>query len=283
MYIPVLGALALATGTIMQKLILKKRKVGIKTYISAEFLAIVISILPFIYFFWKLDSAAFEISSIAIFFLVVFFSIIANLFNVYSMKWEKINNLEPAKMMEPLFVVLLAIVFSYVFGEVLFERNLGVIVPALIAGLALIFSHIKKHHIDFNKYFISQILASFFFAFELVISRLILDYYSPISFYFLRGVAIFLISFVIFKPKFNNLTKKIKLRILLLGFIWASYRIIIYYGYLNIGIIFTTLIIMLGPIFIYLFAWKFLKEKISMRNILASIVILACVLYVIFV
>lgn len=278
-YIPILGALALGSGTILQKIVLRKRKIGIKTYISAEFLAIVIAMLPFIYFFWKLDSSALELKNIIIFFLIVFFSIIANLFNVFSMKWEKVSNLEPAKILEPLFVILLAVVFSFIFGETLYERNLNIIIPAIIAGLALVFSHIKKYHLDFNKYFIAQILASFFFALELVISRQILDYYSPISFYFLRCVSVLLISFIIFRPKFNYLTKKVKLEILLLGIIWAIYRIVVYYGYMRLGVIFTTLIIMLGPIFIYIFAWKFLKEKINWRNIIAALVIVACVLY----
>lgn len=278
-YIPILGAAALASGTILQKIVLRKRRVGIQTYISAEFLAIVLAMLPFIYFFWKLEPGAFATSSIAILFLIVFFSVIANIFNVYSMKWEKVTNLEPAKMLEPLFTVLLAIIFSFVFGTILFERNFQVVIPAIIAGAALIFSHIKKHHLNFNKYFISQILASFFFALELVMSKLILDYYSPISFYFTRSLFVFLVSFIIFRPRLDLLNKKTKNHMLIIGFIWAVYRAIVYYGYIELGIIFTTLIIMLGPIFIYLLAWKFLREKLHWKNIVAAIIIILCVLY----
>ena len=279
-YIPFIGALSLATGTIIQKIILRKRKVKIKTYLSAEFLAIILAMLPFIYFFWRLDAPAYELKNIFIFSLVILFSIVANLFLFYSMKWEKVSNIEPARILEPLLVILLAIFFSF-FVEELYDKNLKVIIPALIAGAALLFSHVKKHHLKFNRYFIAAMLASFFFALELVITRLILDHYSPISFYFLRCSSIFLISLVLFKPKFKTLNKKVRFEILALGFLWALYRIIVYYGYLNLGIIFTTLIFMLGPIFIYIFAWKFLKEKIERRNIAASIVIVACVLYVV--
>lgn len=277
-YIPILAALALASGTIIQRMVLKRKKVKIKTYQTAEFLAIVLAMLPFIYFFWKLDAQALELKNIFIFSLIILFSIVANLFTFYSMKWEKVSNLEPAKILEPLFVIMLAIFFSF-FVEGLYEKNLKIIIPALIAGAALIFSHIEKHHLNFNKYFIAAILGSFFFALELVISRLILDYYSPISFYFLRCLTIFLISFAIFKPKLTSLDKKVRFQILILGIIWFIYRVIIYYGYLNFGVIFTTLIIMLGPIFIYLFAWKFLKEKINWRNIIAALIIVGCILY----
>lgn len=280
-YFPILGAVALATGIVLQKTILKKRKINIKLFQSAEFLAITLALLPFIYFFWKIDSQAFLTKNLLIFSAIIIFSIAANLFTYYSMKWEKVSNLEPAKMLEPLFVILLAILFSYLVSETLFERNLKVIIPALIAGAALIFSHIRKHHLDFNKYFIAAILGSFFFALELVLTRLILDFYSPTTFYFLRCSTIFLISFLAFKPKFSKLNKKIKLEILGLGFIWAFFRVIIYYGYLELGVIFTTLMVMLGPIFIYLFAWKFLKEKLDKRNIIASIIIITSVLYAI--
>jgi len=277
-YFPVLGALALATGTIMEKMVLRKRKISITTYQTAGFLAIVLVMLPFIYFFWKMDSLAFEPKNILIFSFVILFSIAANLLAFYSLKWEKINNIEPARILEPLFVILLAIVFSF-FAAELYERNLKIIIPALIAGAALIFSHIKKHHLHFNKYFIAAILGSFFFALELVISRLILDFYSPVTFYFLRCSAIFLISFALFRPKFSNLNKKVRFEILAIGIVWFVYRIIVYYGYLNFGVVFTTLMLMLGPIFIYLFAWKFLKEKLNWRNIVAAFVIVGCVLY----
>lgn len=277
-YIPILGALALAVGTIIQKKILRRRKIEIKTYLTAEFLAIVLAMLPFIYFFWKLDAQVFELKNIFLFSLVILFSIIANLFLFYSLKWEKVSNLEPARILEPLLVILLAIFFSF-FVEELYDKNLKVIIPALIAGSALIFSHLKKHHLEFNKYFIAAMLASFFFALELVISRLILDYYSPMSFYFLRCAVILLISFVIFKPRYSSFNKKARFEVLSIGFVWTIYRVVVYYGYLELGVIFTTLIIMLGPIFIYFLAWKFLKEKVGWRNIVASIIIVGCVLY----
>ncbi len=276
--IPIIGALALATGTILQKLVLQKKKINIKLYQVLEFLAIVIVMAPFVYFFWKLDPEALQLKNILIFGAVILFSIIANLFTFYSMKWEKVSNLEPAKILEPLFVILLAIVFSFFF-ESLFERNLKIIVPAIIAAATLILTHIKKHHLNFNKYFIAAIIGSFFFASELIITRLILDFYSPISFYFLRCLAVLLISLAIFRPSLKKVDKSIRFKILLTGLVWVIFRVIVYYGYLNIGVIFTTLIIMLGPIFIYIFAYIFLKEKIKIKNLIAAGVIIACILY----
>src|SRR3989344_1226809 len=203
-YFPVLGALALAAGTILERLVLKKRKVDIKLYQVASFLAIVVSMLPLIYFFWRIDAPALEIKNIIDLLAVVLFSIFANLLVFYSMKWEKVTNLEPARVLEPLFVIILAIVFSF-FAEGLYERNMKIIIPALVSGIVLVVTHFKKDRLEFNKYFIAAIAGSFFFALELVISRLILDFYSPISFFFLRSSSVFLLSWIIFKPRFEKL------------------------------------------------------------------------------
>jgi drug/metabolite transporter (DMT)-like permease len=282
MYIPILGALALATGNILERVVLKKRKVKITLYNTLVFLATTLVMLPFIYFFWKATPEAYTIKSLSIFGIIIIFSIIANLFTYYSMKRETLSNLEPAKMLEPLFVVLLAILFSFFIDRGLYERNLNAIVPAIIAALALIFSHVKKHHLAFNKYFIAAIFGSLFFATELILSRLILDYYSPITFYFLRCSSIFVISLILFRPKIiNQVNTKVTLEILATGVMWFIFRVAVYYGYLQMGIVSTTLLIMLAPVFIYAFAKIFLKEKLALRNIVASIIIIACVLYVI--
>ncbi len=277
-FVPILGALALGAGTILEKMVLIKKKMDIKLYQTACFLAIVLAMFPFVYFFWRMDIQAFGLKNILIFLTVIVASLIANLFVFYSLKWEKITNLEPARILEPLFVILLAIILSF-FTEGLYERNIKLIIPALIASIALIFPHIKKDRLEFNKYIISAILGSFFFALEMVLSRLILDFYSPITFYFLRCLSIFIISLVIFRPTFKSLDKKTSFMIFITGTVWVIYRIAVYFGYIKYGVIFTTLIIMMAPICIYILANRFLKEKLNWKNIVSSLIIAACVIY----
>jgi len=284
MYLPIFGSIALASGTLLERIVLKKKKIDIKTYSTASFLALTLLMIPLILFFWRVSSEAMELKNILIFLTVIILSLLANLFTFFSMKGERVSKLEPAKITEPIFTILLTIVFSFIIGTSLYERNLHALIPALIAGLALVFSHIEKHHLKFNKYFIAALIGSLFYALELVVSRLILDYYSPLSFYFIRCLAVLLIALVFLKPKFKKeLDKKISFVIIITAAIWIAYRLIVYFGYTSIGIISTTLILMLGPLFIYLFAWIFLKDKPTWKNIIASIIILICVLYATFI
>ena len=277
-YFPIIAALALAGGTVLERHILKRKEVDIKKYQTLEFLAIVLIMLPMLYFFWKLDPQALQLKNILIFIAVIICSIAANLFTFYSMKGDKVSNLEPAKMLEPLFTILLAVIFS-LFFQGAYESNPKVLIASLIAGLVLILTHVKKEHLKFNKYFTAAIIGSFLFALEVVISNLILEFYSPVTFYFLRCLGVFVLSLILFKTKLSGVDKKLKIDLVMVGIIWVLYRVVAYYGYLKIGIVSTTLILMLGAVLTYIFAKLFLKEKINKRNIIASIVILACILY----
>ncbi len=58
------------------------------------------------------------LTGIILFGLVIIFSIIANILVYYSVKGEKVSNLEPAKVLDPLFVIILAIVFSFFFSGI---------------------------------------------------------------------------------------------------------------------------------------------------------------------
>lgn len=280
-YFPIIAALALAGGTVLERHILKRKEIDIKKYQTLEFLAISIIMLPLLYFFWKIDSQALELKNILIFIGVIICSIVANLFTFYSMKGDKVSNLEPAKMLEPLFTILLAVIFSFFFQGA-YESNPKILIASIIAGLVLILTHVKKEQLKFNKYFTAAIIGSFFFALEIIVSNLILEFYSPVTFYFFRCLGIFLFSIIIFRTKLTGVNKTLRIDLVMISIIWVLYRVVAYYGYLSIGVVSTTLILMLGAILIYVFAKIFLKEKISPRNIIASIIILACVLYVMF-
>lgn len=270
--LPIIGAFLEAAGMIFEKKILKKRGVDFKNYTSYEFLAISLLSLPFLYFFWRVDSGAFKAFNLLIFGFIVLVSVLANLLIFYSLKRENLTEFEPIWLMQPLFTILLAFVF---YSD---ERNWTTVVLALIASLSLVLSHVKKNHLNFDKYIIAALLGNFFFAVELVASRLVLDYYSPFSFYFFRCLFIFIVGFAIYRPSFKKLKSiKLSLMVLIVGLIWILYRAIIYYGYLNLGIVFTTLLFILSPVLIFLFAVVFLKEKPTLGQVISTIIILICV------
>lgn len=277
-YIPIIGAILEGAGNIIDKKIVITHNINYKNCTVYGFLALVLVMLPLTFFFWEIKPEAYSTLNLLIFMLVILSSIIANLLAFYSLKRKKITELEPIRLMQPLFTVLLAFIFSFFFVAYYAERRYSILILALMASIALAASHIRKHHLILNKYIIAALFGSFFFAVELVVSRAILPYYSSLTFYFLRCLLVFLITAFVFHPKINSIKNRTKILMLISGVIWVSYRWILYYGYLTLGVVFTTILFILGPIFIFLFASIFLKEKIFLRQIIASVIIIACII-----
>jgi len=273
-YIPLIGAIALSVMVLFEKLGLKKNKINSNHFMVAAFLSAVVFMLFFLPFFGGVDKGIFELKNILYFIGVIFFAVVANICYFYAMKWEKLSTLEPVHLLEPLFVIILASIFFSA------ERNTHIIIPAIIAALALVFSHVRKHHLNFNKYVLVGILGSFLYGVETIFAKLVLDYFTPLSLYFFRCLFILIITAVMFRPR---LTKEIKGKNWIITFVvgisWVVYKVLSYYGFIKLGVVFTTLILMLSPVLVYAFAWKFLKEKLEWRNIVAAIVIIICVLY----
>jgi drug/metabolite transporter (DMT)-like permease len=270
--LPIIGALLEATGMTFEKKLLKKKSLNYKNYAVYEFLGIIIAMLTFIFFVWRIDSAAFSTKNILILIGIIISSVFANLLIFYSLKREDITEFEPVWLMQPIFTIILAfLIYSS-------ERKWTIFILALIASFSLVASHIRKHHLVFNKYLIAALLGGFCFAIELVLSKEILPFYSPFTLYFLRCFFVLIIIFLIYRPTGKEINKKLGISFLILGFIWTAYRTIIYYGYETYGIVFTTMILILSPVFLFIFAVIFLKEKPKKRNIISSAIILVCVI-----
>jgi drug/metabolite transporter (DMT)-like permease len=286
-YIPIIGAMLEAIGSILDKKILNNKHVNFKNYTSYGFLAIVLVMIPFSLFFLKIWPNAFTPINLFIYSIIIVASVCANILMCYALKRENLTILEPIRLMQPLFTILIAFILSFFIIAYENERNLLLLFLAIIASISLIISHVKKHHLTLDKYIIAAIAGNLLFAFELAMSKFLIpafsDFYTSLSysftFYITRCFFIFVISFFIFRPKFSSFPKKVILPTLIVSAIWAVYRVILYYGYATYGVVKTTILLsVLAPIFIYIAARIFLKEKITLKNIISSIVIITCVI-----
>jgi drug/metabolite transporter (DMT)-like permease len=281
--IPFFGAFLEAAGTVLEKRILRG-KMDFKSYNVFGFLAIILVLIPCflilghffpLLFSLKIQTEALELKNILIMSAIVVLSILANFFIFYAMKWEKITEIEPIRLFQPLFVII----FAFILYSSERQTATPLIIAAIIASLALILSHIRRHHLKISKYSLAAFLGSIFFAAELAISKEILTFYSPMSFYLIRCLFIFIITYLVFRPKLNSIPNQKWPYVFLVAFIWILYRILLYFSYETKGIIITTLLFILAPVLIYLLSYFYLKEKPNWRNIIAAIVILICVAY----
>jgi len=87
-----------------------------------------------------------------------------------------------------------------------------------------------------------------------------------------------IIVFAIFRDNLSTLKPAGKGLFLASALFWVGYRAILYYGYGAFGIVFTTTMLILSPVLIYLASWLFLKEKVTRRQVFSSIIIVVCIL-----
>lgn len=271
MYLPLIGAFLEAAGVILEKNVLKTRGFDYRNYTVFCFLALVVLMAPFLLWLWKLDSAFFSLRSLSLFFIVVVAALGANLLTFYSLKRKRIGDYEPLWLMQPLFIIVLAVIFYPS------ERNWMLVLLAFIASISLVLMHIKKHHLDFDRYLIAGILGSFLFALELAISKPLLMYFSPLTFYFVRCFSVFIFALLLYRPSFKRLPSRAVLGIVTVAALWVLYRVILYYGYESLGVVYTTLLFILSPVLMLVFAVVFLKEKITLRQLITNAIIIACV------
>ena len=118
------GAILEGSGMVIEKRILRKHKINYKNYTVYGFLALVLIMIPFMFFFWEIKPEAYSIKNLLIFASVILFSILANLLIFYSLKRESVTELEPIRLMQPLFTIILAFLFSILFnGDYATEKN----------------------------------------------------------------------------------------------------------------------------------------------------------------
>lgn len=272
MYLPIFGAFLEAIGVIVEKKLLKHTRLDHRNYTVFGFLAIVVLMLPLLVFTWRADTAFLHLFPIMLFGFVIIAALVANLCTFYSLKRASIGDFEPLLLMQPLFTIALAVL---IYPS---ERNWIIVSLALVASVSLVLMHAQRHHLNFNRYLVAGVLGSLFFSLELVASKPLLSFFSPFSFYFLRCLFIFIVALALYRPSFRFLDKKLGIGIISVALMWISYRVIIYYGYGAYGVVYTTLLFILAPALMLLFAVIFFKEKISLRQVITNVIIILCII-----
>lgn len=186
---------------------------------------------------------------------------------------EQLQDFEVLNLLSPLATALLAAIF---FVD---ERNVYILPAIFIAGIALIISRLDHRHLEFDKYSVEMILAIFLIAAEILVRKILLDIYSPASLYFFRTAFIFLIFIILWPGIKLPREKTIWSRIALSALLAAFNMVASFYGYVYLGVVLTTLILMLTPITVYFLDAIVIKEKLKTKNLFAALVILACIIY----
>ena len=168
------------------------------------------------------------------------------------------------------------IVTSVLFTD---ERNLVVLIPALVATAAVTWAHLGKGNglavrpktIAFIGWMLvaTPALAG--------MSKVILQSWNPIMLELVRDTSLAFIFWLTVSKGISQVNRKAWSYLLATNLCSSAAWILYYYGFQQLGIVHTMLLFSLTPVLTYVFALLFLREKFLPRRIIAFVVVLVCI------
>lgn len=269
-----ISALANSANILLDKLVLSRQKMTLQNYIPLLFAFLFLATLITVPWLGGVDTVlAWNQQYIFYFVLMVLLAIMWNIFYYQGLQKEKLVEFEMIILLTPLATVILSALF---FPE---EFNGPVFLAALLGGLTLFLSHVERHHFQFDRYAIHLLLAVILMAMEAMVQKELLLVYSPVMLYLIRTAVLAIFFTIYYRPKLHEI-KDVQFKLVAAsGALGALYFVTRLYGFQEYGVVFTTLVLLLGPVVVSLFDTKINGTPVKRRTILAFIVILGCVAY----
>lgn len=272
---PFIAAIADAVSVIIDKVALGKQKLPLKSFIPLLFVFLFALTLLFVPSLGEIDYVvAIKRENLVFFGLMIALAISWNIFYYQSIQKEKLHEHEIIIMLFPAVTILLASIL--VPGE--YDRR--IFIASMVAAGALALSKLEGGHFKFNQYSTNLTVAVLLMAMEILIIKELLKVYSPVSLYALRTGILALFFLLYYRPKLKDTPRESVLYILASAGLGALFMILRFYGYKELGIVHTTLILILSPFLVYLASAKYFGERIKLRAKIASIIIMVSIAYV---
>lgn len=268
-----IAAVAQAGGIIVDKIILTRRRMEIHVFIPVLFLFLFLLTGILMPHLGKISLEIFKPYYLVIFLLMIAAAIIWNVFYYQGVQKEKVHEFELIIMFQPLLTILLA--------AVLIEKNTNIhlLIAAIIASLSLIFSHLRKNHFELSSGSRGLILAVIFMSAEIILQKIILEVFSPVALYFVRTGIIFLIFLFLYQPRLRQVSNAHLFLLLATSALGVTQMITKFYGFQSYGVIYTSLILILSPVLVYITSTILLHERLKLRTVLSALAIIGCIVY----
>jgi len=266
-----------AGGVILNKLILSKHKVPVPRFIPTLFIWLAIITAIFLPKWGFVDWEQLLTAKYIILFALMI--VVACIWNVYALRGiqkEEIHEFELIMLLSPLMTIIFAEIFLPA------ERDIWVFVAGIVASVALIATRFRHHHLKIGKTAWLTIMAMVLMSLESIIIKEILAVVSPVSLYFIRTTVIAIVFLILYRPKISKISKEVYAMTIISAIFGVVQMVLKFYGFINFGVIETTMVLILGPMMVYVYSYFYFKEKLYKRDIVAAIVVVAMILWVTF-
>jgi len=204
---------------------------------------------------------------------LVFLAANYNLLYYFGLEYEKVCEIEPFLLFNPLVAIVIASLF---YAD---ERSWHVYVAAVIASLALAWSHVDHRHLKLSPPLLAIVGFSLLHGLEAVVIKQLLVAYSPLALYLVRCVMTVLFLGIVAKGKVGRIRWREFPYFLLIALGAVATSVFVYSAYRTVGISLTMGALFLSPILVYLLSVVYLREKLNWKNLVSSLVIIGVVIW----
>jgi len=264
-----------AGGIIADKIVLSKKRVPLLRFIPLLFIFLALFTALLLFKWGEIDWGNFISSKYLL--LTLLMTIVAVTWNIFyyrGLQQEEIHEFELIMLLSPLATIVFAEIF------IPGERNWPTFIAGIIASAALIATRFRRHHVKISRVAWQTIAAMLLMSFESIIIKELLHVLSPVSLYFMRTTIIALVFVLAYKPKLLDVSRS-ALALTALSAVFGVVQMVLkFYGFESLGVIETTMILVLGPFLVYFISLFMFKEKVFKRDIFAFVVLVSCILFV---
>lgn len=275
MFEVIIASIGYAGGVVADKFILSKYRVPVMRFVPLLFIWLAIVTAVFLGRWGQIDYDLIKNMR----YIVLFVAMIAiacswNILYYQGIQKEDLHEFELIMLLSPLMTIMLATIFLPS------ERNWGIFIPGVVASSALIATRFRKHHVTIGKTAWRTILAMVLISVESILIKELLSVFSPVSLYFVRTVTIAIVFIFLYRPKLFALPGVAYALTIISAIFGVVQMVLKFYGFQNLGVTETMMILVLGPFLVYGASAVIMKEKIFKRDVFAALVVVLCILYV---
>ena len=267
-----IAAVANSAEMLLERYLLNAKHLGWKKSMTMGFGLIFIFMLIGSPLFFSYSSLYLSNTNIAYLGIVVFLAIAFNSLFFFGLKHTKVNEAEPLILTSWIFTIINA---AIVFPE---ERNVFYIILALIASLSVLGSHLKKHHLQMDKYALCILLSAFLISIHDLFVKKLLDVYDPFTFYFVRCGLCAVAFLFLFKKHASGISKSAFAFLTITTVVAIVRYVFMYWSYQVWGLVYTSLLMCIAPAIILVGSHIFLGEKLQTKNIVSTVIIVGCII-----
>jgi drug/metabolite transporter (DMT)-like permease len=273
---PLLAAFTQASSLILHKIGLTRRRIDLGVYLPLLFLFLslyTLVTLPFLG--WIHYDLVVQPHNLLLLVAVPVVATIWNYLYFLAIKAEKVNSVENIINLGPVFTIVIA----WLLAPLLFDPRIAMVAGG--ATLVLVWGYWEKQRFAFNKVTALLLLSVILASLESVLVAQVLQAHvlSPAVLFFIRVIIMWGFFSAYYKPSYAKVKTKTKTFIGLNALLSLVMMLIRFYALRDSGVIYTSLVLVLVPIIVYIGSSRVLHEKLKFKQVVSATAILGVIIY----